>query len=140
MLAATPPRRTTRSSTRKDSETLASWSASSCSENRPGKCIRWSVAIEPATSTGTSAPYAKAGPRGGSGLRTKRGGGGSAAEGVAAGAAARGVGVVDREALLLDRVGEVDRGAAEVRSAHAVDDQRHAVLVEDEVAVEAALV
>src|SRR3982751_2315702 len=49
MLLATPPRRTTRSSTRNDRETLCSWSAMSWSANRPGKCIRWSVAIEPVT-------------------------------------------------------------------------------------------
>ena len=49
MLAAIPPRTIDRSSTRNDSETLSSWSASSCSANRPGKCIRWSVAIEPVT-------------------------------------------------------------------------------------------
>src|SRR5690606_37509171 len=51
MLAAMPPRRTTRSSTRKDRETLCNWSARSWSANRPGKCIRWSVAIEPVTAT-----------------------------------------------------------------------------------------
>src|SRR5262249_47348628 len=49
MLAATPPRRTTSSSTRKDSETLCNWSGRSCSANRPGKCMRWSVAIDPVT-------------------------------------------------------------------------------------------
>jgi hypothetical protein len=49
MLAAIPPRRTTRSSTRKDSEMLCSWSGMSCSAKRPGKCIRWSVAMEPVT-------------------------------------------------------------------------------------------
>src|SRR3954462_4217029 len=50
-----------------------------------------------------------------------------AAEGVSAGAAAGGVRVVDREALLLDGVREVDGGAGEVRGAHPVDDHRHAV-------------
>src|SRR6478672_1140066 len=65
---------------------------------------------------------------------------GSAAEGVAAGATARGVWVVDSEALLLDRVGEVDRGTAEVRRAHAVDDDGHALQVEFDVAVKDALV
>src|SRR5690348_18030585 len=64
----------------------------------------------------------------------------SAAERVTAGATARGVRVVDREALLLDRVGEVDRRAAEVRGAHAIDDDRDAVQVELEVTVEGALV
>src|SRR5947207_1490004 len=49
MLAPIPPGRTMRSSTRNDSDTLCSWSGSSCSANRPGKCIRWSVAIEPVT-------------------------------------------------------------------------------------------
>src|SRR5690348_5479396 len=49
MLLATPPRRTTRSSTRNERETLCSWSAMSWSANRPGKCIRWPVAIEPVT-------------------------------------------------------------------------------------------
>src|SRR6476660_2500399 len=62
------------------------------------------------------------------------------AEGVAAGAAAARVGVVDGEALLLDRVGEVDRGALEVGGAHAVDDDLDTVEVADEVTVEAALV
>src|SRR5215831_13800167 len=56
MLGATPPRRTTRSSTRNDSETRSRCSASSCSPNLPGKCIRWSVAMEPLTSTGTEPP------------------------------------------------------------------------------------
>src|SRR4051812_24083356 len=51
MFAATPPRRMSRSSTRNDSETLSSWSGSSWSANRPGKLIRWSVAIDPVTST-----------------------------------------------------------------------------------------
>src|SRR4029453_17011482 len=41
-------------------------------------------------------------------------------EGIAAGAGAGGVRVVDREALLLDGVHEVDRGAGEVGSAHPV--------------------
>src|SRR5689334_711165 len=46
-------------------------------------------------------------------------------EGLAAGARAAGVGVVDREALLLDGVHEVDRRAGEVGHAHAVDDDLH---------------
>src|SRR6478672_13762596 len=74
-----------------------------------------------------------------SGWRCKTGASGSA-EGVAARAAAAGVRVVDREALLLDRVGEVDRGALEVGGAHPVDDDLDTVEVADEVAVEAALV
>src|SRR5690625_7086557 len=49
MLGAIPPRRTTRSSTRNDRDTLCNGSAMSCSAKRPGKCIRWSVAIEPVT-------------------------------------------------------------------------------------------
>ena len=53
MFAATPPRRMSRSSTRNDSETLSSLSATSESENRPGKVIRWSVAIEPVTAMRT---------------------------------------------------------------------------------------
>src|SRR4051794_9583350 len=53
MLAATPPRRMSRWSTRKDSETRCSWSGSSWSANRPGKVIRWSVANDPVTMTGT---------------------------------------------------------------------------------------
>src|SRR3954471_7678293 len=57
MFGATPPRRTTRSSTRNDSDTLCRCSASSWSENLPGKCIRWSVAIEPATRTLTGRGY-----------------------------------------------------------------------------------
>src|SRR5215218_6394305 len=55
MLGATPPRRTTRSSTRNDSDTLCSWSAIRDSANLPGKCIRWSVAIEPVTAIFMSA-------------------------------------------------------------------------------------
>ena len=54
MLAATPPRRTSRSSTRNDSEILSSWSTTRESVNRPSKVIRWSVAIEPVTAMRTS--------------------------------------------------------------------------------------
>src|SRR5580765_3291069 len=140
MFGATPPRRTTRSSTRKDSDTLSSWSASSWSAKRPGKLIRWSVAMEPATRigmAGTLRERERRAPRvAGPGVRDEN----SAAEAVAAGAAAAGVRVVDGEALLLDRVGEVDRRTAEVRSAHAVDDDRDLLDRELEVAVEAALV
>src|SRR5207244_997075 len=53
------------------------------------------------------------------------------AEAVAAGAGARGVRVVDREALLLDGVDEVDRRAAQVRGAHPVRDDLDAVEVLD---------
>src|SRR5882757_10172331 len=49
MFAPTPPRRTRRSSTRKLSEILSSASGRMCSAKRPGKCIRWSVAMEPVT-------------------------------------------------------------------------------------------
>src|SRR3954464_4296806 len=107
MFGATPPRRTTRSSTRNDSDTLCRCSASSWSENLPGKCIRWSVAIDPATRTLTGRGYLTGGAeqadgrtRGQRGPAVRRYGGGfaSAAERVAAGAAARGVRVVDREA------------------------------------------
>ena len=56
MFAATPPRRTSSSSTRKLSETLCSLSATSESENRPGKVIKWSVAIEPVTAIRTGSP------------------------------------------------------------------------------------
>ncbi len=62
------------------------------------------------------------------------------AEAVTAGAGTSGVGVVDREALLLDGVREVDGGAVEVRGAHPVDDDPDAREVRDEVTVEAALV
>src|SRR3954453_13872350 len=61
-------------------------------------------------------------------------------ERVAAGARAGGVGVVDREALLLDRVDEVDDGAGQVRRAHPVDDDLDAAEVGEAVAVEGALV
>ena len=43
-------------------------------------------------------------------------------EGLAAGARTNRVGVVNREALLLNGVSEVDSGAVEVRDAHAVHD------------------
>src|SRR6266508_4884941 len=49
MFAATPPRRTSSRSTRNDSETWCNASGISWSVNRPGKVIRWSVAIEPVT-------------------------------------------------------------------------------------------
>src|SRR6478672_9747593 len=65
---------------------------------------------------------------------------GDSAEGVAAGAGAARVGVVDREALLLDGVGEVDRRAVEVGSAHPVDDDLDPAEVAEQVTVEGALV
>src|SRR4051794_4953961 len=61
-------------------------------------------------------------------------------ERVAAGARARGVRVVDGEALLLDRVDEVDRRADEVGRAHPVRDDAHAAEVRDDVAVHRAVV
>src|SRR5690606_25986451 len=65
---------------------------------------------------------------------------GSSAERVPARAAARGVGVVDGEALLLDGVFEVDRGALEVGRAHLVDDHLDAVEVNGDVSVEQPLI
>src|SRR5262249_17593829 len=61
-------------------------------------------------------------------------------EGVAAGAGARRVRVVDREALLLDRVHEVDGRAHQVRGAHLVGHDLHAAELGDDVAVDVALV
>src|SRR3954464_8186861 len=63
-------------------------------------------------------------------------------ERVPAGAGAAGVGVVDREALLLDRVHEVDGRAGEVRHAHPVDDDAHGAVgvLLNAVTVERALV
>ncbi|CAM5414615.1 hypothetical protein SFUMM280S_04922 [Streptomyces fumanus] len=54
MFAATPPRRTSSLSTRNDSETVCSWSATSWSAKRPGKVMRWSVAMEPVTAMRTA--------------------------------------------------------------------------------------
>src|SRR5689334_5129038 len=65
---------------------------------------------------------------------------GDSVERVAARAGAGRVRVVDREALLLDRVHEVDRGTLEVRRAHPVRDDAHTVEVGDHVTVEVALV
>src|SRR5688500_14275467 len=48
MLGATPPRRISRSSTRKDTESLSSCSTTRESANLPPNVIRWSVAMEPA--------------------------------------------------------------------------------------------
>src|SRR6266705_7069332 len=64
----------------------------------------------------------------------------SAAERVAAGTTTRRVRVVDGEALLLDRVGEVDGRPDEVRRAHPVDDDRDAGGVDVDVTVERPLV
>src|SRR6476469_899130 len=54
MLAATPPRRTSRSSARKDSDTLSSCSTTSESRKRPLKVMRWSVAMDPVMAICTS--------------------------------------------------------------------------------------
>src|SRR5580692_4855913 len=118
MLAATPPRRMARSSTRNESETLSSLSAMSWSVNLPGNVIRWSVAIDPVTAMRTAANPA------------------ASVEGVAAGARTRGVRVVDGETLLLDRVDKVDRRAHQVRGAHLVRHDLHAA----DVAVDLALI
>src|SRR5665213_244196 len=61
-------------------------------------------------------------------------------ERVPAGARAAGVRVVDREALLLDGVDEVDRRTGEVGLAHLVDDDVHAAEVLNLVAVNRAVV
>src|SRR4051812_8152014 len=53
MLAPAPPRCWTRSSTRNDSETFSIWPSTNCSANLPGNVIRWSVAMDPVTATGT---------------------------------------------------------------------------------------
>ena len=54
MLAAHPPRLTSRSVTRNDSATRSSLSATSESANLPGKVIRWSVAMDPVTMRDTA--------------------------------------------------------------------------------------
>src|SRR5690606_27414468 len=61
-------------------------------------------------------------------------------ERVATGARAGGVRVVDGEALLLDRVDEVDGGAHEIGSAHPVGDHAHAAEVRHDVAVHGTVV
>ena len=55
ILAATPPRRISSASTKKDNEILSSLSATSESANRPGKVIKWSVAMDPVIRTATLA-------------------------------------------------------------------------------------
>src|SRR5262245_39363452 len=107
MLAATPPRRISRSSTRKETESLCSCSTTSESSNFPPKLIRWSVAIEPAISSEPSVAAAESGTSGKTkGNRYRRvvgdvvGGVDPSVEAVAAGAGAGGVGVVDGEPLL----------------------------------------
>src|SRR4051794_572817 len=64
----------------------------------------------------------------------------TSAEAVPAGAGVARVGVVDREALLLDGVDEVDRRATEVRTAHAVDNDLDATELVGLVPVEETLV
>src|SRR6516225_260455 len=145
MFAATPPRRMSRSSTRKESDTRSSFSAMSWSTNRPGNVIRWSVAIDPVTAMRTATIY-NAGP-GPTGIRhspcllpqaaVSRP---PSVERVAAGAGPRRVRVVDGEALLLDRVDEVDGGAGQVRGAHLVGDHVHAAELGLDVTIDLALV
>src|SRR5580693_849392 len=125
MLAATPPRRMASSSTRNDSETLSSLSAISWSVNLPGNVIKWSVAIDPVTAIRTALPYPPSR---------------ASVEGIAAGAGTRRVRVVDREALLLDRVHEVDGRAHQVRGTHLVGDDLDAAEIGDDVAVDVAFV
>src|SRR6516162_1147856 len=145
MFAATPPRRMSRSSTRKESDTRSSFSAMSWSTNRPGNVIRWSVAIDPVTAMRTATTY-NAGP-GPTGIRhspcllpqaaVSRP---PSVERVAAGAGPRRVRVVDGETLLLDRVDEVDGRAHQVRGAHLVRHDLHAAELADDVAVDLALI
>src|SRR5215475_2627717 len=97
----------------------------SWSVNLPGNVIRWSVAIDPVTAIRTALPYPP---------------GAASVEGIAAGAGTRRVRVVDREALLLDRVHEVDGRAHQVRRAHLVGNHLDAAELRDDVAVERALV
>ena len=72
-------------------------------------------------------------PARGQGVRNFR-----SVEAVAAGARAGGVGIVDGEALLLDRVNEIDRCAHQVWRTHPVGDHAHAAEDLDDVAFEAA--
>src|SRR5215472_15087203 len=121
MFAATPPRLITSESTRNDSATLSSLSGISCSTNLPGNVMRWSVAIDPVTAMRT-AILRTAGVRSAAPSRRPRWAPRRQAsvERVPAGAGAGRVRIVDREALLLDRVDEVDGGAHQVRAAHLV--------------------
>src|SRR5674476_1412763 len=57
MLAATPPRCISRSSTRNDRAILSSWSTTKESANRPLYVIRWSVAMDPVRAIRTPATY-----------------------------------------------------------------------------------
>ncbi len=62
------------------------------------------------------------------------------AEGVSASAGAASVRIVDREALLLDGVDEVDRGAAQVGGAHAIGDDADSAELAYDIAIEAAVI
>src|SRR4029077_19931383 len=95
------------------------------SVNLPGNVIRWSVAIDPVTAMRTALPYPPRPP---------------SVEGIAAGARTRRVRVVDREALLLDRVHEVDHRAHQVGGAHLVGHDLNAAELADDVPVDGALV
>src|ERR1700761_6151116 len=131
MFPATPPRLMSRSLTRKETEILSIFSAISVSVNLPANIIRWSVAIDPVTAIriveGPHSAFGACGPAG-------------SVEGIAAGAGAGRVRVVDREALLLDGVHEVDRGAHEVRRGHLIGHHADAAELLHDVPVERALV
>src|ERR1700739_2766953 len=131
MFPATPPRLISRSPTRNDTEILSSFSAMRVSVNLPANIIRWSVAIDPVTAIriveGLYSAIGACRPAG-------------SVERVAAGAGTGRVRVVDREALLLDGVHEVDRGAHEVRRGHLIGNHADAAELLDDVAVDRALV
>src|ERR1700743_3714285 len=131
MFPATPPRLISRSPTRNETEILSSFSAMKVSVNLPANIIRWSVAIDPVTAIriveGLYSAFGACGPAG-------------LVEGITAGAGAGRVRVVDREALLLDGVHEVDRGAHEVRRGHLIGHHADSAEVLGNVAVERALV
>src|ERR687883_863368 len=123
-----------------------SWSA-----NLPGKCIRWSVAIEPVTAIFIAAlgvgngwlrpeptgPRTRHRPPQWPGRPVRKAG---SVERVAASAGIRRVRVVDGEALRVDPVGEVDGRAGEVREAHPVHHHLHTTEVVHDVAVQGPLV
>src|ERR1700757_4011315 len=131
MFPATPPRLISSSPTRKEIEILSSFSAISVSVNLPENIIRWSVAIDPVTAIRiVGRLYSALWGQGPAGL----------VERVAAGAGAGRVRVVDREALLLDGVDEVDRRAHQVRPGHLIGHHADAAELLDDVAVERTLV
>src|SRR5690349_11026392 len=143
MFAATPPRRISSSSARKESEILSSCSTTRESRKRPRKVMRWSVAMDPVTAIFTPRNLPAETSPGHIGRISDRYDPdpvSRSAEAVTAGARAARVGVVDREALLLDRVGEVDRRAGQVGRAHPVDDDLDAAELGQQVAVQGALV